>query len=118
MSIYQYQYLNNHAYIIDEDYSRITGACTLGYNSAECKRLRAIQDKKFDATETVINNIYQPCYHQKIPSASPPKFLQNRRKSLGGKLDDSETCEDLKGIYHFLNEPTMQAHLHVDFRKY
>lgn len=33
MSIYQYQFLNNHGYIIDDDYGRITGACTLGYRS-------------------------------------------------------------------------------------
>jgi hypothetical protein len=87
MSIYQYQYLNNHAFIIDDDYMRITGACTLGYRSAECVRLRGIQDKKFADTMTVINNIYQPCYHQKIPFAPVPKVLQGRSSD-----SDFETC--------------------------
>ena len=114
MSIYQYQYLNNHAYITDDDYQRITGACTLGYTSAECKRLRGIQDKKFDQTLTVVNNIYQPCYHQKIPTGPVPRFLQSKLKGP----NDYETCEDLKGILSFLNEPTLQNHLHVDYTKY
>lgn len=29
-----------------------------------------------------------------------------------------ESCEDLKGILNFLNEPSMQLHLNVDFLKY
>lgn len=33
MSIYQYEFLHNHAYITDGDYDFIRGACTLGYES-------------------------------------------------------------------------------------
>lgn len=33
MSIYQYEFLHAHAYMTDDDYMRITGACTLGYRS-------------------------------------------------------------------------------------
>ena len=47
---------------------------------------------------TVINNIYQPCYHQKIDKV--PKTLQSRRSKK-----TTETCEDIKGIINFFNEP-------------
>lgn len=120
MSIYQYEYLHNHGYITDNDYLRITGACTLGYGGAECKRLRAIQDKAFDETETIINNIYEPCYHQVIPNADKSSlearsFTQSRFKSTLGAY---KTCEDLMGIINFLNEPLMQESLHVNLANY
>lgn len=67
MSIYQYEFLYNHNYIVDKDYTMITGSCTLGYSSAGCKDIRKKVDAKFDQTLTVINNIYQPCTHQNIP---------------------------------------------------
>jgi Serine carboxypeptidase len=114
MSIYQYEFLHAHAYMTDDDYMRITGACTLGYRSPECIRLRGIADKKFDQTLTVINNIYQPCYHQVIPDSPIPKALQGRKSSRR----TFTTCEDLIGIMHFFNSPNMQSNLHVDFTKY
>jgi len=67
MSIYQYEFLWYHNYIIDQDYQTITGSCTLGYTSSRCKDIRKIIDASFAKTQTVINNIYQPCYHQVIP---------------------------------------------------
>lgn len=62
----------------DDEYMFITGSCTLGYGSAGCKKIRDVVDKKFSETMTVINNIYQPCYHQIIPNAPVPKVLQGR----------------------------------------
>ena len=78
MSIYQYEFLYNHNFITDKDYSYITGACILGYYSAGCKDIRNKVDKQFSATKTVINNIYQPCYNQKI--SSPQKYVLQGRK--------------------------------------
>lgn len=107
MSIYQYEFLYKHNYIIDQDYLMITGACTLGYGSDGCKAIMKKVDGEFDKTLTSINNIYQPCFHQTVPYL--PKYLQNTRK-----LRSFTTCADLIGIYHFFNEPTMFDHLHVD----
>jgi len=77
MSIYQYEFLYNHDYITDRNYLMFTGACILGYHSSQCKEIRNTIDAKFAETLTVINNIYQPCYHQKISNV--PKALQSRR---------------------------------------
>ena len=77
-----------------------TGACIMGYASEGCKEIRQQIEKQFDAMLTVINNIYQPCYHQKIPYL--PKILQGRKT-----IKSFETCEDLLGIYHFFNKPLM-----------
>lgn len=63
---------------------------------------------------TVINNIYQPCYHQTIPDSPIPKALQGRRSSRRSFT----TCEDLIGIMHFFNSANMQSYLHVDFTKF
>jgi hypothetical protein len=41
------------------------------------------------------------------------KTIQGRKT-----LRDFTTCEDLKGIYNFFNEPTMHTYLHVDSVKY
>jgi len=86
MSIYQYEFLYNHNFITDKDYNYITGACTLGYSSQACKDIRKKVDKQFYATKTVINNIYQPCYNQKI-SSSQKYVLQGRRmKNIVGEF--------------------------------
>lgn len=108
MSIYQYEFLYKHNYIVDKDYTMLTGRCIMGYGSDGCKEIRDQVDAKFDQTLTVINNIYQPCYHQEVPYL--PTMLQGRRRFK----NTFKTCEDLLGIYHFLNEPTMHTHLHVD----
>ena len=78
MSIFQYEFLYHHNYIVDQDYLYLTGACILGYHSEACQDIRKIVDKKFENTLTVINNIYQPCYHQTLPE-KVPKVLQSRR---------------------------------------
>jgi hypothetical protein len=69
----------------------------------------------FEATQTVINNIYQPCYHQTIPG-SLPRFMQSSFGNSYPKssVGDTKTCEDLLGITNFLNQPTLHLHLHVD----
>lgn len=85
----------------------ITGSCTLGYSSKGCRDIRKKVDAKFDQTLTVINNIYQACTHQNIPYL--PRELQGRRN-----FRSFTTCEDLLGIYHFFNEPTIFSILHVD----
>lgn len=77
MSIYQYEFLHNHAYITDGDYDFIRATCTLGYGSEGCLKIRTKVNKFFESTNTVINNIYQPCYHQQIPTAAP-KNIQGR----------------------------------------
>jgi serine carboxypeptidase-like clade II len=107
MSIYQYEFLYKHNYIVDQDYLLIEGRCTLGYGSEGCKEIRKIVDKKFGETLTQINNIYSPCSHQEIPYL--PKVLQGRNS-----IKAFTTCDDLMGIYHFFNEPEMFTHLHVD----
>lgn len=78
MSIFQYEFLYHHNFITEKDYTYITGACTLGYGSSGCRDIRKKVDKQFAATKTVINNIYKPCYHQKIKSAT--KYLLQGRK--------------------------------------
>lgn len=47
MSIYQYEFLYNHNYIVDVDYTLLTGRCTLGYASSGCKEIRDRVDAKF-----------------------------------------------------------------------
>ena len=113
LSIYQYEYLHAHNYVTDKDYQYIQGACTLGYGSDGCKAYRKNIDAQFAKTLTVINNIYQPCYHQVINDRPQVMGLQSR-----SKLRASETCDDLKGILGFLNEPLVQVHLHVNFTTY
>jgi serine carboxypeptidase-like clade 2 len=108
-SIYQYEYLHAHGYMTDYQYDMITGSCTLGFYSPGCKERRDISDALFAKTLTVINNIYQPCYHQKIPFAPQPTTLQGRNSPTA-----FETCEDLIGIMNFLNSPSMHVWLHVD----
>lgn len=66
MSIYQYQQLYYHNYLTDKEYTDITGTCTLGYSSEECREIRKKIDKNFDKMMTNINNIYDICYHQTI----------------------------------------------------
>jgi hypothetical protein len=69
-------------------------------------------DANFDKTLTVINNIYQPCYHQ-IISRPQPANIQGRNSPRA-----YETCSDLKGILSFLNQPSMHVWLHVDSVNY
>lgn len=109
MSIYQYEYLHKHGYLTDREYDMITGACTMGYHSQACAQLRNVSDTKFEKTLTVINNIYQPCYHQTIPFRPQTVSLQGRTSRK-----DFQTCEDLKGIMLFFNEPAISAYLHVE----
>lgn len=47
MSIYQYKFLYDHAYMTDGEYSRMEASCILGYKSAQCQEIRRILDKKF-----------------------------------------------------------------------
>lgn len=112
-SIYQYEYLYAHGYLTDHEYEMITGSCTMGFYSDGCKEWRNISDTKFEKTMTVINNIYQPCYHQTIPYAPQPLTLQGRNSP-----NTFTTCEDLIGIMHFLNSPSMHVWLHVDSALY
>jgi len=111
MSIYQYEFLWYHNYINDQDYQTITGSCTLGYNSTGCLTIRKKVDGNFAKTQTVINNIYQPCYHQTIPFLPQNQAikLQQGRKHV----KSFESCEDLLGIYQFFNDPLIFAELHV-----
>ena len=110
MSIYQYQFLYNHNYLTEKDYTYVTGSCTLGYRTAGCRQIRQLVDAKFDSTLSNINNIYQPCFHQKIPKSTRFQLQSKIRKTVG----DFQTCDDLKGIYHFFNQPLMFEYLHVD----
>jgi len=58
----------------------------MGYSSQACKDIRNKVDKQFYVTKTVINNIYQPCYNQKI-SSSQKYVLQGRRmKNVVGEF--------------------------------
>ncbi len=87
----------------------------MGYSSKGCREIRNKVDKQFYATKTVVNNIYQPCYNQKI-SSTQKYVLQGRR--MKNMIGEFQTCEDLKGIYHFFNQPLIFRELHVDPIRY
>jgi hypothetical protein len=112
LSIYQYEYLHNHGFITDGAYARIIGACTLGYRSSECVKIRNITDRAIEATNAVINNIYQPCYYQMIPTGSNKYFKQSGiRMNL---KDETMSCEDDIGIETFFNDPLVHKRFHVE----
>lgn len=69
----------------DRDYDHMRASCILGYNSPQCRALRAILDKNFENTNTSTLNIYKPCYFQTYNSSN--KLRQNgRRRSVGEQI--------------------------------
>ena len=100
MSLYQYEFLYNHAYISEDEHSFIKGACTLGYHSSHCAEIRKIVDKKFEDTKTSILNIYAPCYYQS--NGNEFKLRQSGRRTRVNI--DEGACEDSYGIHHYFNE--------------
>lgn len=63
-------------------------------------------------------NLYAPCLYQKAPQAEGKKHVRLFHGRLVPTMEDGVICEDMYGISHWFNEATIQAKLHVPFRKY
>ena len=107
MSLYQYEFLYNHAYMDESEYDFIKAACSLGFNNTHCKELRNAYDEKFGKMKTSILNIYAKCYNS--TSGNTHRIRQSGRKN---DVDEGN-CDDSLGIEHWFNEPLIQAELHV-----
>lgn len=94
MSMFQYEFLYKHAYLSDLDYTYVQAACTLGYHSENCIKIREVLDKKFEDSKTSILNIYSPCYFQ-----TTNKTRKLKQSGRFAKVDiDEGSCDDSLGI--------------------
>ena len=122
-SIFQYKYLYNHGFLTEKEYDDMAGACTMGYTSPDCARIRKGLDEKFESFNTSIFNIYDRCYYQNLSlSAGVSDGLNTEYKltQSGGKLklNGGLSCEDEMGMYNWLNEPVIKGELHVNISKH
>lgn len=61
-SYYHYQFLYNHAFFTDSNWTSFRGACNLNYSGGICYRVRQDLDSFFNSTNTSYYNIYSRCY--------------------------------------------------------
>lgn len=89
----------------------------LGYNSPQCVEVRKVYDKKFYATNTSLLNLYAPCTYQKVPGVTDKPFVRLPH-GKAPTMADGYICEDMYGIYHFFNQPTIQVQFHLEPQKF
>jgi hypothetical protein len=82
-------------------------ACTLGYDSDNCKTIRAGLDKAFANTRTDIYNIYLQCYVGDYKKDL--KWYKNITPRIIGGLG----CDDDVGSRDFFNNKSVRHFLHV-----
>lgn len=112
LSIYQYENLYHHGYYTQTEFDRIKGACWLGYGSQACVDVRKTMDKIFYDTNTSMLNLYSKCLYQKVAGAEGKQFVRLPHGKVP-LMADGVICEDMYGISHFFNQPTIQTRLNV-----
>lgn len=61
-SSYTYEFFFKHAFFSQPQFKTYTEACSKDFESTICNEVKATMDDKFEATNTSIYNLYNPCY--------------------------------------------------------
>lgn len=98
-SFFVYQYLAERHFYSARDWAAFRGACAFDYSSDSCQQAQDALEGQFNRTSASIYDIYGKCFKQPLNASL---------------LRDDLGCDDIIGVYTFLNTLLHKRALHVD----